>query len=80
MVSMKKTKKTFRGSDNFDWLRRHFGDLVDKYPGQYAVIAEGEVFVGRDAVALEAQARKAHPRAKLTGTPIPRPEDFQCAL
>ena len=66
--------------DNLKWIRRHFGELVDKYPGQYAVVAEGEVFVGRDAVALEDKARKAHPGARLTGTPIPRAEDFQCAL
>jgi hypothetical protein len=67
-------------NDNIAWIRRHLAELVDRYPGQYAVVADGEVFVGRDPLSLEKRARKAHPGAKVTGIPIPRPGDIQCAL
>ena len=62
------------------WIRRHFGELVDKYAGRYAVVAAGELFVGCDARQLEATARRKHPGVMPTGLRIPRPEDFTCAL
>lgn len=62
------------------WIRAHFEQLVDTYAGQYAVVAEGELFVGYDPVPLEAKARKKHPHAIPHILPIPRPEDFTCAL
>ncbi len=63
-----------------DWIRRHFEELVDKYAGQYAVVAEGELFVGHDARQLDETARRKHPSVMPTGLRIPRPEDFTCAL
>jgi hypothetical protein len=66
--------------DDDEWIRRHFEELVDKYSGQYAVIAEGELFVGHDAHELFAEARRKHPDVIPTGMPIPRPQDFLCAL
>ena len=66
--------------DDDAWIREHFEELVDKYPGKYAVIAEGELFVGEDAAKLEKEARKKHPGITPTGLPIPRPEDFICLL
>ena len=62
------------------WIRRHFGELVAKHPGKYAVVAAGEVFVGDDPRDLHASARRAHPNVIPTSFPIPRPEDFTCAL
>ena len=62
-----------------EWIRRHFEELVDRYPGQYAVVAEGELFIGRDARALFAAARRKHPGVAPTGLPVPRPQDFLCA-
>ena len=62
------------------WIRRHFEELVDKYAGQYAIVAEGELFVGDDPARLEAKARRRHPGVIPHGLPIPRPEDFTCAL
>jgi hypothetical protein len=53
---------------------------VDKYAGQYAVVAGGELFVGYDPVPLEAEARKKHPGLIPSVLRVPRPEDFTCAL
>ena len=72
----KKTKKT----NDHEWVRRHLSELVDKYAGQYAIVAEGELFVGTDVIRLEKEARRKHPGVIPTGLPIPRPEDFNCAL
>ena len=69
-----------RRVDDAAWIRGHLEELVDKYPGQYAVVAEGELFVGTDAAKLEARARRKHPGAIPHGLPIPRPEDFTCTL
>ena len=66
--------------DNLAWIRRHLAELVDKHAGEYAIVAQGEAFIGLDPVALEEQAKEKHPGAALTGFPIPRREDFQCAL
>ena len=74
--SGKRTKKM----DDREWVRKHLSDLVDRYAGQYAVVAEGELFVGTDAARLEKEARRKHPGIIPTGLPIPRPEDFNCAL
>lgn len=77
---MAKARKMPKSTGNAKWIQRHLGELVDKHAGEYAIVAGGEVFVGHDPVLLEEQARKAHPGVKLTGLPIPRREDFQCAL
>ena len=63
-----------------EWIRRHFEELVDKYAGQYAVVASGELFVGYDPVQLDGLARKKHPRVIPSVLRVPRPEDFTCAL
>jgi len=63
-----------------EWIRRHFEQLIDRYPGQYAVVVNGELFVGRNARMLFTQARRKYPGAVPTGMPIPRPKDFLCAL
>lgn len=67
-------------SNDDEWVRQHFEKLVQRYPGQYAVIAGGELFVGQDAGTLFASARRKHPDVVPTGLPIPRPQDFVCAL
>lgn len=75
----RKSARRPRLSDD-EWIRRHFEELVDKYAGQYAVVAEGELFVGPDAKRLFAEARRKHPDTIPTGMPVPRPQDFVCAL
>jgi len=75
-----KPRKGPKRISNAEWIREHFGELVDRHAGKYAIVANGEAFVGYDPVALEKEALKKHPKAKLTGLPIPRSEDFQCAL
>ncbi len=74
----KRTKP--RSQDDQAWIRRHFEELVDKYPGKYAVVAAGELFVGDDALQLHKEARRKHPNVVPTSFPIPSPEDFTCAL
>ena len=76
--SAKSVPKT--ASKDEDWIRQHFEELVDKYAGQYAVVAEGELFVGYDARQLDEEARRKHPTVIPSGLRIPRPEDFTCAL
>ena len=66
--------------DDATWIRRHFEELVDKYGGRYIIVASGEVFVVDDVVKVEAEARRKHPGVMPIGMPVPRPEDFQCAL
>lgn len=77
---MPKDKKRCKKFRNTEWLQKHLGELVDKYAGKYAVIADGEAFVGQDPLLLEKEAKEKHPGTKIIGLPIPRPEDFQCAL
>ena len=77
---MTKPRKKSKRISNAEWIRRHLGELVDKHVGKYAIVANGEVFIGQDPVVLEEEAIRKHPGAKLTGIPIPRREDFQCAL
>jgi hypothetical protein len=62
------------------WIHKHLEGLVDKYAGQYVVVAEGEVFIGHNAKELEKKARAKHPGVIPSGLPIPRPEDFISAL
>lgn len=66
--------------DDDRWIREHFEWLVDNFPGQYLVVAEGEPFIGYDAGKLEKEARKKHPGVTPIGMPIPRPEDFVSIL
>jgi len=61
-------------------IHKALSRLIDKYPGQYAVIVEGELFVGTEPREVAKQARSKHPKALLTCLTIPRPEDFACAL
>ena len=77
---MPKRKARRKAIDDAAWIRKHFEELVDKYAGQYAVVAEGELFVGYDAHQLDEAARRKHPGVIPHGLPIPRPEDFTCAL
>lgn len=81
-MSIRRSRLTvFRSSRKDDeWIRRHFEELVDKYAGQYIVVAAGELFAGTDAKTLFANARRKHPHVVPTGMPVPRPQDFVCAL
>ena len=63
-----------------EWIRQHFEELVDKYAGRYVLVEGGEVFPVDDVRRVEAKARRKHPGVIPIGMPVPRPEDFQCAL
>jgi hypothetical protein len=62
------------------WIQKHFEELVDKFPGQYVVVAEGEPFIGYDAAQLFKLARLKHRGVVPTCMPIPRPDDFASIL
>lgn len=67
-------------SKDDEWLRKNLAKLVEKHAGKYVVVAQGEVFIGRDAAALEKKAREKYPGTIPSGMPIPSPKDFSCAL
>ena len=80
---MKKSKEnTYSAKKQTDdaWIADHLEELVEKYGGQYLVVAEGEPFIGYDVAKLFAEARRKHPKATPTCMPIPRPEDFVSIL
>jgi len=81
---MKKTRRKSKISkhniSDDKWIKRHFEELVDKYGGQYLVVAEGEPFIGYDVARLFKEARRKHPKAIPTCMPIPEPEDFVSIL
>ena len=66
--------------NDHEWLRKNIGKLVDKHGGKFLVIAENEPFIGDDAKQLVKKAKAKYPKTTLTSMPIPRPEDFTCAL
>ena len=77
----KKTKKKI--SEQFDadkWLKKHLEKLVDKYAGEYIVVAEGQIYRGASPSRLRDKAKVEHPKAVILGLRIPQPQDFLCAL
>ena len=72
----KRTKRI----DNDRWLTEHFEELVDKYAGEYIVVAEGQIYHEGTPRELRDRAEAEHPQATIMGIRIPRPEDFICAL
>lgn len=66
--------------ETYSWIRKNFTHLVDRHGGQYVVIAGGHVFSGKNPEILEEEARKKYPKETPVGMPIPKPEDFACAL
>ena len=75
-----RTRKTAVRVNDDKWIRQHFEELVDRYGGQYIIVAGGEVFADDEVRRLEAKARRKHPGVIPTGMPVPRPQDFQCVL
>ena len=70
-----------RKSFNVDkWLQGHMGELVDKYAGEYIVVAEGRIYRNGTPGQLREKARAEHPQAELLGMRVPHPQDFLCAL
>ena len=64
----------------YPWIRKNFSKLVNRYGGQYVVIAGNKVFSGKDPEVLEKEARAKHPAEEIVGMPVPKPEEFTCAL
>lgn len=65
---------------NYSWIKENFPKLVNRYGGQYVVVAGGEIFAGKSPQVLEKEAKEKYPKEIPFGMPVPRPEDFTCAL
>ena len=79
-MKQKVKAKKWTLDDNDEWIRIHFEELVNKYAGEYIVVAGGEVFSGKNPKLLDDEARKKYPGTMPIGMPVPRPEDFLCVL
>ena len=80
MAKLKKNPGSLKRQSDDAWISAHFQELVEKYGGQYIVVAKGEPFIGYDVAELERKAKAKHPGVITTGMPIPRPEDFVSIL
>ena len=78
---LKKAKK--KVSKKFDadkWLKNHLEQLVDKYAGEYILVADGLIYRGGSPNQLREKAKAEHPEAVILGMRVPQPQDFLCAL
>ena len=76
----KRAKGKSKVVNNDRWLTEHFEELVDKYAGEFLVVAEGQIYRGGTPSQLREKAQAEHPHTILLGIRVPRPEDFLCAL
>ena len=63
----------YKTSDSVLFVRKNFETLVRKYAHKHIVIANGEIFTGKNAVK---KARKKYPDTVPLSMPIPGPEAF----
>ena len=78
-------KSTFklRNGQRFNadkWLTKNFERLVNKYPGEYIIVANGKIYRNGSPSQLRDKAIKENPGAVIMGHRVPRPKDFLCAL
>ena len=62
------------------WLTENFENLVNKYPGEYIIVASGKIYRNGSPSQLRDKAIKENPGAVIMGHRVPRPKDFLCAL
>lgn len=62
------------------WLKDHLEELVNKFAGEYIVVADGKIYRGKSPGRLRDEAKSANPHAIILGVKVPRPQDFLCAL
>lgn len=77
---VKRAKQKMAKFDADKWLKDHLEELVDKYAGEYIVVAEGEIYRGASPSRLRDKAKTKHPEALILGMRVPQPQDFICAL
>ena len=76
-VTKPKNSKRFNADK---WLTDNFEKLVNKYPGEYIIVANGRIYRKGSPSLLRDQAIKENPGAVIMGHRVPRPKDFLCAL
>ena len=78
---IKRAKNKLPKKFNADkWLKNHLEALVNKYAGEYIVVADGEIYRGGSVSHLREKAKAEHPKAVILGMRVPHPQDFLCAL
>ncbi|MCK4613347.1 MAG: hypothetical protein KAU14_00975 [Thermoplasmata archaeon] len=66
---------------SYDWIRNHFRELVDTYPGKYIAVVEEEVVAVKDKPkAAEDEALKHYPESIPSVFLVPKKEDLACLL
>jgi len=73
-------KKKLKKFDADNWLKEHIEELVDRFAGEYLVIANGQIYRDGTPSQLRNRAQTEHPGIIIMGMRVPRPEDFICAL
>lgn len=76
-VTKPKISKRFNADK---WLTENFENLVNKYPGEYIIVANGKIYRKGSPSQLRDKAMKENPGAIIMGHRVPRPKDFLCAL
>ena len=68
-------------SNDQEWIREHFSELVEEYAGKYIAVAGGElVAVGNSLKEVHEIALEKYPHIVPSILRVPREEDLVCAL
>jgi len=79
-MSKKKEIKSAMTEDQ-EWIREHFTELVDNYAGKYVAVANCElVAVGESPKEVRDVALRKYPHINPSVLLVPHEEDFVCAL
>lgn len=74
-----KQLKRFNPADD-DWIRKNFGKLVEKHPGEYIAVASGHFVFGQTRQEVEQKVAKKSKNILPSVMQIPRLESLTCAL
>ena len=76
-MPIKKNAKTF---DTDKWVKDNLEKLVNKFAGEFILMADGQLYRGASPSQLREKAKREHPKAVIFGMRVPSPQDFICAL
>ncbi len=68
-------------NEDFEWIRTHIEELVEKYAGNYvAAVEKRVVVVNKSGKLAEDKALTQLPGKEPLVFPVPKKEDFNCLL